>query len=551
VSAVPTTHTWNPNNTGYIYDTNDYTDGTPFADGDTLVVNGGNPNAQSISGNLAMLRVGSYQFNASGASEGVQFKNMGLPGGGLIAESGQNSFAWSNLGKFVNGGTVRVGSPTASGSLDYLMGDGDLSGDASFTNNGTMLLQNGSVFKIQTDPTTNGTFLNAAGAVLGVNSGSDFFQSNYFGIPNSTFVNNGLVAVNGAAGRTTEFDLAANYKGTGLLSVRGAPGAAANTTYADLQGPWSGTLDIASGGVKIEANPSGSSSVNLLDGNSDIWVNAGINFATVAPFATTINGFQAGNSLNVSGPLPDVGSFNYDPSTHVLSVYYSGTGARIAQLIFAGNYTTSDFQVTNNSYDGFQITTTSTANALPAFSTKDTATGAVGGAAGAQYAGGVDYLQSQYIWDKSDGANVTAHVPDAFLKGNAGNDALRANSGSNVLDGNLGSNFLVGATGADGGSDTFLLDSRQSAPTWDTLVNFHPGDSVTLYGYTPGQSAMAWADGDGTPGYTGATIHAAFDGTNVNGSVTFAGISLADAQSKFTITSGNNGINYLYVHYNL
>jgi len=187
---------------------------------------------------------------------------------------------------------------------------------------------------------------------------------------------------------------------------------------------------------------------------------------------------------------------------------------------------------------------------VPAFSTKDTTTGAAGGAAGAQYAGGVDYLQSQYIWSSPDSANLTANMPYVFLKGNAGNDALRANSGSNVLDGNLGSNFLVGATGADGGRDTFFLDGRQSAPTWDTLVNFHPGDSVTLYGYTPGQSAMAWVDGDGTPGYTGATIHAAFDGTNVNGSVTFAGISLADAQSKFTITSGNNGINYLYVHYN-
>ena len=68
-----------------------------------------------------------------------------------------------------------------------------------------------------------------------------------------------------------------------------------------------------------------------------------------------------------------------------------------------------------------------------------------------------------------------------FLKGNAGDDALQVTSGSNVVDGGAGSNFLVGATGADGGYDTFFVDACNAGQaTWDTLVNFHVGDAVTL-----------------------------------------------------------------------
>ena len=47
-------------------------------------------------------------------------------------------------------------------------------------------------------------------------------------------------------------------------------------------------------------------------------------------------------------------------------------------------------------------------------------------------------------------------------------------------------------------------------------------------------------------------IHAAFAGadTRANGSVTFAGISLATAQAHVSVTSGTSGRrSYLYVHY--
>ena len=122
----------------------------------------------------------------------------------------------------------------------------------------------------------------------------------------------------------------------------------------------------------------------------------------------------------------------------------------------------------------------------------------------------------------------------------------------NVLDGGTGSNFFVGAAGSDGGTDTFFIDARASSPTWSTLTNFHHGDAVTLWGFQGGKSAMTWAASDGTANYKGATIHAETNGagTGVNGSVTFAGVSLADAQSKFTMSTGSVGGNpYLYLKY--
>lgn len=83
--------------------------------------------------------------------------------------------------------------------------------------------------------------------------------------------------------------------------------------------------------------------------------------------------------------------------------------------------------------------------------------------------------------------NVAANLPDIFIRGGAGNDALSASAGSNVLD---------------GGRDTFFLDGTAGA-TWDTVANFHPGDSVTLWGFVPGTSTLAWAANEGAARHTG------------------------------------------------
>lgn len=184
------------------------------------------------------------------------------------------------------------------------------------------------------------------------------------------------------------------------------------------------------------------------------------------------------------------------------------------------------------------------------FAWADTTTHASGADDGTAYAGPVSYLQHEYGWSGQGGRAVTSSVANVFVHGGDGDDAIAASGGSNVLDGGLGSNFLVGALGDDRGTDTFFLDGRGQATTWDTLVNFHGGDAVTLWGFVSGTSSYTWSENEGADGYKGATLHAETHGagTGVNASVTFAGLSVAEAQSKLGLSTGiAGGISYLYV----
>lgn len=198
------------------------------------------------------------------------------------------------------------------------------------------------------------------------------------------------------------------------------------------------------------------------------------------------------------------------------------------------------------------ITTTPLPDPAPSFAMTDVTASISSTAAGEDYSGPLSYLQKQFIYTGADQAAVAAQTSNVFLKGSTGDDALAASGGSNVLDGGLGSNFLVGASGADQGTDTFFIDGRSAGVTWSTVVNFHHGDAVTLWGFVDGTSTMPWTALDGAQGYQGATIHAelAGAGSGVNASVTFANVSLADAQNKLITSTGNvSGNSYLSITY--
>ena len=551
---MPTTHAWD-SASGYILDSTQYKDGTAFAPGDTLVVSSGDPTIGSTGSGLAPLTTGTYQFTIPGATASLDTDNIALDSASTIAATGPGILEWLMQNQFVSSGAIQVGSATASGNVDVLMPTTD---PATLTNRGSITVQNGSLFRLQTI-TASGAFVNAARAVVSINSGSLLASGNYYGYSsngqgNLNTTNNGVIEVTGTAGRSTIARFTGSYAGSGLLSVRGAPGASAANTQAEISGPASGIFAVASGELYFHTTPVGGG-INFLDNNAALIIDrgAGTSYGTPgSPFGATILGFQAGDVITLREFVTAAG-FTYDPGSHLLTITNAGT--QVAQFKFAGNYAQSDFQVTPSasfSGQGLDITTTSTSQAIPAFSTVDTVTGAAGSSAGQQYAGPIGYLQSQYIWANPDGASITAFGPNVFLGGGAGNDALTANAGSNVLNGGLGSNFVTGAAGADGGTDTFFLDGT-AGTTWDTIVNFHPGDSATLWGFVPGQSATVWSANEGAAGHTGATLHAAFAGagTAINGSLTFAGLGLADAQSKLSLTPGTaGGRSYLYVHYN-
>jgi hypothetical protein len=126
-------------------------------------------------------------------------------------------------------------------------------------------------------------------------------------------------------------------------------------------------------------------------------------------------------------------------------------------------------------------------------------------------------------------------------------EALAVKAGSNVLEGGTGSNWLVGATGADGGIDTFFVDNRGGQATWDSLLNFHIGDSLTLWGFNAASGSTKWTDDQGAAGYDGETLQVSLgNSTAATALVTFAGLSSNSAQ--FTTGTGTaNGIDYLSV----
>jgi len=193
------------------------------------------------------------------------------------------------------------------------------------------------------------------------------------------------------------------------------------------------------------------------------------------------------------------------------------------------------------------------AGSPPHISYTDVSTDTVGFDTSTAYSGPVDYLQHQYLWPDSDSVAIQSAVPNTFLKGGPGADALAVSAGKNVLDGSSGSNFLTGGHGADGGFDTFFVDARGDSVTWSTIVNFHQGDQATIFGFFPGTSTEDFRASDGVTGYTGFTLHSETEGpgTGVKASMTFAGIDQATAQAHFVYTTGTlpGSIGYLLIQY--
>jgi len=177
---------------------------------------------------------------------------------------GPQVLEWQSTAQFINDGAIQVGSMAAPGSILFKTHDLSLARPpASVMNTGSITLQNGSRFQNFVLLDNNDVLLNAAGAVLSVSSGSIFGNPDPtapFGAGGTTnsakIINNGLIAVNGAAGRTTKFSSQGSYSGSGLLSVRGVFGAAPTDTSAEIvYGAASGTFDIASGELSLTKSP--------------------------------------------------------------------------------------------------------------------------------------------------------------------------------------------------------------------------------------------------------------------------------------------------------
>lgn len=275
-------------------------------------------------------------------------------------------------------------------------------------------------------------------------------------------------------------------------------------------------------------------------------------FGYLPNLSGTIRGFAAADVILYTGNTAVTGAaFTAGGSGLGTLTLLSGATA-VGGLTLAGDYSEASFNVAADTAGGSAAITVIPAAPANAFLFTDATAGTSGQTRGDAYAGPVAGLQRQYIWPSADGVAIAATVGNVFLHGGPGDDALSVSSGTNVLDGGVGSNFLTGGTGADGGTDTFFVDGRGGGVTWSTVVNFHHGDAVTVFGFQAGVSTLPWTAVDGVQGYQGATIHSELGGagTGTNASVTFANISQADADAKFTVLTGTVGnAAYLYVAY--
>ncbi|GAC1481682.1 MAG: hypothetical protein NVS2B11_07010 [Acetobacteraceae bacterium] len=258
--------------------------------------------------------------------------------------------------------------------------------------------------------------------------------------------------------------------------------------------------------------------------------------------ATAVSAMQFGDAIDLAGVTG--ASLSADGGTVT-----AGSGT----LQLAAAPSGYAYKLYGDAAGGTEVLLDPTTPPSAAISSTDVVTGASQDASGDGYAGPVDYLQRQFIYGGTDGVAIRANVPNTFLKGGPGGDALAAGGGNNVLDGDGGSNFPIGGSGADGGHDTFFVDARGGVVTWSTIVNFHAGDQATMFGFHPGTSTRPLTGSDGTAGYTGATIHSeiAGSGTGVTASFTFAGIDTVTVLQHFTFSEGTlpGGIDYLLVQY--
>ncbi len=369
------------------------------------------------------------------------------------------------------------------------------------------------------------------------------------GGPATTFTNAGTIAVtNGVAQFLNQGGNATKMTNNGVLSVA-STGAAASSAYVGLPTDGTGSVVIGSNSLAQFATSVGAGqTVSFQPGSTS----GTLKLDAAGTFQGSIKGLFSSDQVVLGGvAAPSVSYTATSATTGIVQI--ASNGKPVTSLNVRGVYSNSDFGLaTTDLGNGQSSTALTTTAAAPAFAYTDTTTHTAGALTPDLYSGPVNYLQYQYIWGSTDNVAIGANRNNAFLHGGTGDDALAVNGGSNVLDGGSGSNFLVGGAGADGGTDTFFVDGRGGAVTWSSVVNFHHGDALTLFGFTSGVSTQPLTDNEGAGGYTGATIHSELGGagTGINASITFAGISAADAQAKFTYSVGvTNGANYLQVAY--
>jgi hypothetical protein len=310
-----------------------------------------------------------------------------------------------------------------------------------------------------------------------------------------------------------------------------------------------GTIDPFS---KVAISDSDTSAVDT------VTINLVTNFGSLITTISDDNGFLSGSGLTETSN----GKYSLaasDPATLTKELDHLVFTPTPLPIGVPAVRTTLELSVSdsNDGQTGTDNTTTvtETASSSPSpptsdLSVFDTTTGQPDAATAQPYTGPVAGLQEQYINITTDSLNIGVTTPNWFIHSGSGTDAIAVSSGTNVLDGGTGSNFLTGGSG----TDTFFVDDRgPAADIWSTVVGFHAGDSATIWGVTPQDFNLAFADGQGAAGFTGLTVHATASG-QPTASLTLAGFSQADmSDGRLSVTFGTDpasGSAFMFIHAN-
>jgi hypothetical protein len=224
--------------------------------------------------------------------------------------------------------------------------------------------------------------------------------------------------------------------------------------------------------------------------NTDILINYPATYEGVTTLTSPFNGFQFATAAG-DAPITGVAL----KSTNI-------RGLTNADLTFSAHtidLNLSDLTLPVGVLPSIDVTATFGA-APPPLTVLDTTTGQSITATGTAYVGPVAGLQEEYINLTTDSLNITATTPNWFIAGGSGENGIAVTSGNNIIDGGDGSNFLTGGTG----HDSFYLDDRApTAPIFSTIVNFHSGDNVTVWGVNATDFTLLELNGQGAIGYTG------------------------------------------------
>ena len=313
-------------------------------------------------------------------------------------------------------------------------------------------------------------------------------------------------------------------------------------------GRWSATVDSSVGVVAPPAAPriGDTSTAQHATVGSIAYPFAGLTLSSSAtnPSGTLAITVQDGTLGRLAGTA--LGSFSADGSSFVATGTIAALQAAARQIVFkAGQVGTERFTVTLVDAQGGTAQDGSTTAAVTAASS-----GLQGpqpfapaiASAGSGPAGSVSYVQGQVSSNAAGAlAIVTAATTGSTPSFASAAAAQLAGAQAGVSSG-AGSNLLIGGAG----NRAVFLEGASSGSASDTVVGFHPGDVLTVFGFNAGVSHYGWATTAGTSGYLGGTLVIDVSGQGHGStSITFTGANAASTAAYSVHTGVIGGVGYL------